>query len=143
MGELKPKGKPGGKRPGAGRKPDYVKRLGITPVNAAQIMARYDEHEAWGWFLKHPSASIRLQAWQYLTDRRDGKPKQAVDVSGTLNHAAVPYRDPRLAGLTNDELAALEALTRKLLPTAADVPGNQPQSSVEIPATELQPDSAA
>lgn len=66
------KGKLGGKRPGAGRKPDYLKRLGVTPVNAAQIMARYDEHEAWGWFLKHPNASIRLNAWQYLTDRRDG-----------------------------------------------------------------------
>ena len=71
----KSKGKVGGRRPGAGRKPDYLKRLGVTPVNAAQIMERYDAHEAWGWFLKHPNASIRLQAWEYLTDRRDGPPK--------------------------------------------------------------------
>src|SRR5271155_4523257 len=110
------KGKLGGKRPGSGRKPDYVKRLGITPVNAAQIMERYDEHEAWGWFLKHPSASIRLQAWEYLTDRRDGKPKQAVDISGNLNHAHTAYRDPRLAGLSDDELAQFDAITRKMLP---------------------------
>jgi hypothetical protein len=42
---IKPKAKPGGRRPGAGRKPDYLQRLGIKPVNAAQIMERYDEHE--------------------------------------------------------------------------------------------------
>lgn len=144
MSELKPKGKMGGKRPGAGRKPNYLKRLGVTPVNAAQIMARYDEHEAWGWFLKHPSASIRLQAWQYLTDRRDGKPKQAVDISGNLNHSHTAYRNPALAGLSAEELAALDGITRKLLPAAEpDVPQNQPQSSVEIPAAEPQTDSAA
>ena len=144
MSELKPKGKMGGKRAGAGRKPNYLKRLGVMPVNAPQIMARYDEHEAWGWFLKHPSASIRLQAWQYLTDRRDGKPKQAVDISGNLNRSHVAYRDPRLAGLSGEVLAALDALMRKLLPAAVpDLPQNQPQSSVEIPASEPQPDSAA
>jgi hypothetical protein len=108
MSELKPKGKLGGKRQGAGRKPNYLKRLGVTPVNAAQIMARYDEHEAGDGFLKHPSPSIRLQAWQYLTDRRDGKPKQAVDISGNLNHTHTAYRDPRLAGSSGEELAALE-----------------------------------
>jgi hypothetical protein len=123
------KGKLGGKRPGAGRKPDYLKRLGVTPVNAAQILERYDPHVFWGWFLKHPNPKIRLEAAQYLTDRRDGKPRQAVDVSGTLNHAAVPYRDPRLAGLSDDELATLDGLTRKLLPAAPDVPRNQPESA--------------
>ena len=66
---------------------------------------------------------------QYLTDRRDGKPKQAVDLSGTLNQAAVPYRDPRLAGLSDDEPATLDGLTRKLLPAVPDVPENQPQSA--------------
>src|SRR5271167_1041452 len=93
----------GGRREGSGRKPDYLKRLGVKPLNAAQIMARYDEHEAWGWFLKHPNASIRLNAWQYLTDRRDGKPKQQVDVSGGLLHAHTVYRDPRLASLSQEE----------------------------------------
>ena len=145
------KGKMGGKRAGAGRKPDYVKRLGITPVNAAQIMARYDEHEAWGWFLKHPNPSIRLASWQYLTDRRDGKPKQAVDISGTLNHAAVPYRNPALAGLSNEELALLDGITRKLLPAvpaAPDASLNQPQSNatpaeIEIQSAVPQSDGAA
>jgi hypothetical protein len=64
-----------------------MKRLGITSVNAAQIRPPYDEHEAWGWFLKHPSASIRLAARQYLTHRRYGKPKQSLELSGTLNRA--------------------------------------------------------
>lgn len=79
-----------------------------------------------------------------VTDRRDGKPKQAVDISGNLNHAHTAYRNPALAGLSAEELAALDGITRKLLSAAVpDVPQNQLQSSVEIPATEPQSDSAA
>ncbi len=140
---MRAKRKLGGKRLGAGRKPNYLKRLGVTPVNSAQIMTQYDEHEAWGWFLKHPSASIRLQAWQYLTDRRDGKPKQAVDISGNLNHTHTAYRDPRLAGLSDEELAALDGLTRKLLPAVSDQNQTQSNAEIEIPSTEPQPDGAA
>lgn len=121
-------------------------------------MARYDEHEAWGWFLKHPNASIRLQAWEYLTDRRDGKPKQAVDISGNLNHSHVAYRDPRLAGSSDEELTALDALTRKMLPPSPDIQANsnangastglrtplpEKRQIIAIPAPEPQPDGAA
>jgi hypothetical protein len=139
---VKVKGKIGGRRPGAGRKPDYFKRLGITPLTAAQILQRYDEREAWHWFLKHKNPAVRFKAWEYLTDRRDGKPKQAVDLSGTLNHAVASYRDPRLAGLSDDELAALDGLTRKLLPAVPDAPENQQQSTsaeAEIPSPLPEP----
>jgi hypothetical protein len=41
----------GGRRAGAGRKPDYFKRLQVKPLTAAEILARYPEDEAWGYFL--------------------------------------------------------------------------------------------
>ena len=36
---------------------------------------------------------------EFTIGRRDGKPKQQVDVSGGLMHAYAVYRDPRLANL--------------------------------------------
>jgi hypothetical protein len=36
----------GGRRAGAGRKPDYFKRLQVKPFTAAEILARYPEDEA-------------------------------------------------------------------------------------------------
>ena len=40
---IKPKGKPGGRRPRESRKPDYLKRLELTHWTAAQHLARRDE----------------------------------------------------------------------------------------------------
>ena len=37
-----PKGR-GGKRPGTGRKPNYLKRLGMEPMTAAKILAHFNE----------------------------------------------------------------------------------------------------
>ena len=94
-------------RPGAGRKPNYLKRLGIKAITAAEILAHVDEVELW---LGLPSdKNYKLQALQYLTDRRDGKAKQAVQVSGALLHAHTAYRDPKLAKLSPEELANQEA----------------------------------
>src|SRR5215467_180626 len=73
----KPKGR-SGKRLGAGRKPNYLKRLGIEPLSAAKILAPFDELDLWRGLLNHKSPSIKLQTLQYLTDRRDGKARQAV-----------------------------------------------------------------
>jgi hypothetical protein len=33
----------GGRRPGAGRKPNYLKRLGIKAITAAEILAHFQE----------------------------------------------------------------------------------------------------
>jgi len=49
-----------------------------------------------------------------VTIRRNGKPRQAVEVSGGIVHAHTVYRDPRLAALSPEELQALDALTKKL-----------------------------
>src|SRR5215469_237579 len=118
----------GGRRPGAGRKPNYLKRLGIKALTAAEILAHHNEPELWAGLLTHKSPDIRLRTLQYLVDRRDGKAKQAVEVSGGLLHAHTTYRDPRLAALSQEEIQQLDAITRKLLPPASvaaqDGPGN-------------------
>jgi hypothetical protein len=132
-----PRGR-GGKRPGAGRKPNYFKRLGIKAITAAEILAHVNEPELWKGLLNHKSPDVRLRTLQYLTDRRDGKAKQAVEVSGGLIHAHTAYRDPRLAALSQDELNALDALTRKLALPAPDSPQNQIESNRAIEVTELE-----
>jgi hypothetical protein len=126
------KGLHGGKRPGAGRKPNYLKRLGMQPITAAQILAHFDELDLWKGLLFHKRPLIRLQTLQYLTDRRDGRPKQAVDVSGGIVHAHTVYRNPVLASLSPEELAQLNALTKKLATSAQDVPHNQLESKPAI-----------
>ena len=135
--EQQPK-KRGGKRPGSGRKPDYLKRLGIKAITAAEILAHHNEIEMWAGLLRHKSADIRLRTLSYLTDRRDGKAKQAVQVSGGILHAHTVYRDPLLAALSQEELQALDSLTKKLalpapgLESVPDGPLNQAESTPEI-----------
>jgi hypothetical protein len=127
----------GGKRPGAGRKPDYLKRLGIKAITAAEILAHHNEPELWQGLLNNKSADIRLRTLQYLTDRRDGKAKQAVDVSGGLLHAHTAYRDPRLAALSEEELQRLDSITKKLALPASDGPHNQIESNTAIVASDI------
>jgi hypothetical protein len=60
-------------------------------------------------------------------------------VSGGILHAHAVYRDPRLAGLSQEELQALDNLTKKLLPesdAAPDGPHNQIESKPAIEAAE-------
>jgi hypothetical protein len=82
--------------------------------------------------LTHKSPDIRLRTLQYLVDRRDGKAKQVVEVSGGLLHAHTTYRDPQLAALSQEEIQQLDAITRKLLIPAQDAPQNQIESKPAI-----------
>jgi hypothetical protein len=94
----------------------------------------------WAGLLTHKSPDIRLRTLQYLVDRRDGKAQQAVEVSGSLLHAHMTYRDPRLAALSQEEIQQLDAITRKLLPPAStaaqDGPQNQKESNTAIEAAD-------
>lgn len=47
---------------------------------AAEILGTIDELQHWTALLNHSNPRIRLDTLKYLTDRRDGKPKQAVDI---------------------------------------------------------------
>ena len=139
--QIPPKGR-GGKRTGAGREPNYFKRLGIKAITAAELLAHVDEPELWKGLLTHKSPDVRLRTLQYLTDRRDGKAKQAVEVSGGLLHAHTAYRDPKLAALSGEELLALDALTKKLALPAPDTPQNQIESNTAIEVLEVQSESS-
>lgn len=65
--------KRGGKRPGAGRKPNFLKRSGMAPMTAHTILANFDLVKIWGHLLNSASDDVRLRAMQYLTDREQGK----------------------------------------------------------------------
>src|SRR5262250_2162156 len=88
--------KHGGKRPGAGRKPNYAKRLlsGVKPLTAAEALEGIDVKAVVHDLLKNGSRPVKLQTLTVLWGRIYGKPKQDVAVSGGLLHAHA--RDPLL-----------------------------------------------
>ncbi len=49
---------------------------------AEQVLAGVDEMELWTGLLEAPDPRLRFDTLRYLTDRRDGKAPQALD----LNH---------------------------------------------------------
>jgi hypothetical protein len=78
----------GGKRPGAGRKPSTIKGVvaKLPKDTAALILAKINENQSWIELLESDDLRIRLDALKYLTDRRDGKARQGMDLThdGTL-----------------------------------------------------------
>jgi hypothetical protein len=74
----------GGVRPGAGRKPNRIKPIAdkITRTSAELILSAINERGVWLELVKDDDARIRLDAMKYLTDRRDGKPKQSLEHTG-------------------------------------------------------------
>ena len=106
------------------------------------MLAHVDEPELWKGLLTHKSPDVRLRTLQYLTDRRDGKAKTSVEVSGGLLHAHTAYRDPKLAALSQEELTALDALTKKLALPSPDTPHNQIESKPAIEIESMESDSA-
>ncbi len=76
----------GGARPGAGRKSNAVKAF--VRVSAAEVLGDIDEKERWKHYLHHHDPKIAFEALKYLTDRRDGKPSQALMLSGNPDEPA-------------------------------------------------------
>jgi len=94
----------GGYRPGAGRKKAALSRAAsaLRKATAEEILAQIDEKQFWLEALKAtvivsggkdrpplevPNWAARIESAKYLTDRRDGKPIQAIkpDESGKLS----------------------------------------------------------
>ena len=69
------KRKRGGKRPGAGRKPNYAKRLlsGVKPLTAAEALEGIDVKAVVHDLLKHGSRPVKLQTLTVLWDRIYGR----------------------------------------------------------------------
>jgi hypothetical protein len=72
--ESKPKR--GGRRPGAGRKPNLAKRLlsGVKPMTAAEALEGVDVRAIVHDLLRHGSRPVKLQTLTVLWDRIYGKP---------------------------------------------------------------------
>lgn len=85
------KSKRGGYRIGAGRPAhdsNYVQRWakarGYNPIHASEILATViDERRVWRRLLTSEQDGIVLAAMVFLTQMRDGKPAQRVDVTST------------------------------------------------------------
>ncbi len=77
----------GGMRPGAGRRPreaeKWIKARGLSPATAAELLERADERRIWYRLLNSQDDSVTLRAITYLTDRRDGRPAQQINVTST------------------------------------------------------------
>jgi hypothetical protein len=76
----------GGKRAGAGRKPGA--RSLVTRTKAEGILEAVNEERVWQRLLRSPNDRIVLDAMKYLTDRRDGKPVQAIKADVALGSLA-------------------------------------------------------
>src|SRR6516164_1284367 len=120
----------GGKRPGAGRKPDLSRRLAarLTPATAGEVLSEIDVMAIYKDIFKNGSRTLKAQCVKDLWDRHFGKPKQDVNVAGGIVHAHA--RDPFLAALPKE---ALEDMRRAFDDIASkyalqDGPGNQSES---------------
>ena len=112
--ESKPiKGRRGGARPGAGRKPNPLKLMNKPSKEIARTI--YEESNPRAIFarlLRSRSDDVVLRTVCFLHEQAFGKAKQAIDVSGGIVHAHTVYRDPRLAALSPEELQALDSSQR-------------------------------
>jgi hypothetical protein len=75
----------GGKRVGAGRRPRDVEKWiaarGLKPATAAEILERADERRIWYRLLHSDDENIVLRTITYLTDRRDGRSAQQINIT--------------------------------------------------------------
>jgi hypothetical protein len=118
----------GGRRKGAGRKPNYLKKLGLKPVTAASLLATVDEEKLVVALLHDKSADVRLRAWTTLREQAYGKPRQTVGLSGGVGVAHFDGGEPK----TDAELdARLREITEELglVPKTIAAPKELPAGS--------------
>jgi len=98
----------GGKRAGAGRRPRdadrWIRARGLSPATAAELLERADERRIWYRLLHSDDEGIVLRAITYLTDRRDGRPAQQINVMGAVAH------------ITPQEVERARVVIRELMP---------------------------
>ena len=138
--------KRGGKRPGAGRKPNPAKIMlkGTSRAILVQALENVDPQLVAAKITKLLQSKreiIWLQTLNFIYDRLLGKPKQDVSVSGAFVHAEV--RDPVLLGWPKEALAKLAGrydeayrdVVREFgVDASQDAPGNQKESKPALEA---------
>jgi hypothetical protein len=141
------KSKRGGKRTGAGRKPNLAKLLlrGFSRDAIAQAVATVDVGAVITSLLKSKREKTKLETLIFVRDTLIGRPAQNVQLSGGVLHAHTVWRP--LASLSDEEVQLLDAITKKLTApvsnTAPDAPQNQTESKpaieAEVVESEAQP----
>jgi hypothetical protein len=61
----------------------------MSPATAAEILERAGERQKWYRLLDSQDDSIVLRAMMYLTDRREGRPAQQVNITSQSVHLDV------------------------------------------------------
>ena len=96
----------GGKRLGAGRRPrdidKWIAARGLKPASAAEILDRADERRIWYQLLNSDDEAIVLRALTYLTDRRDGRAAQQINLTQNAPH------------ITAEEIERMRTVVREL-----------------------------
>jgi hypothetical protein len=76
----------GGKRKGAGRPKGISTKILARQAHAGEILDSIGERSAWQWAYetakKKKDVKTLVDILKYLTDRRDGKPKQQIEGTG-------------------------------------------------------------
>ena len=130
--------KRGGRRPGAGRKPNLAKRLlrGFSRDAIAEAVAGVDCGAVIVGLLKSKREKTRLETLAFVRDTIIGRPAQNVNVAGGLLHAHA-WRP--LATLTDEEVQQLDAITKKLSAPVSNALPDAPQNQIESkPAIEAE-----
>jgi hypothetical protein len=101
----------GGSRPGAGRRPrdldKWIAARGLKPATAAEILERADERRIWYKLLHSEDEGVVLRTITYLTDRRDGRSAQQINITGAVAH------------FSPAEIERARAVVRELVPRQA------------------------
>src|SRR5215467_6340351 len=123
------KSKRGGKRPGAGRKPNLAKRLlkGFSRDAILEAAGNIDVGAVITSLLKSKREKTRLETLVFVRDSVLGRPAQSLNVSGGLMHAHTAWRP--LSTLSDAEIEQLDAISKKLLVPPA--PQNAPQNQIK------------
>jgi hypothetical protein len=117
----------GGKRPGAGRRPrdidKWIAARGLKPASAAEILDRADERRIWHRLLHSEDENVVLRTIMYLTDRRDGRSAQQINIT------QVGFQ------FSAEDIAKARAVVR-------EISAGTPRVLEAVPATPPSPDVA-
>jgi hypothetical protein len=135
----------GGRRKGAGRKPNLAKRLlkGFTRETIALAVEDVDVKTVIIGLLKSRSDRTRLETLAFLRDTLHGRPAQSVSLSGGVNVSMAVWRP--LESLTDEEIQLLDSITKKMSGQAnvnalPDGRQNQTESNTAIEAELVRSD---
>jgi hypothetical protein len=98
--------KHGGFRPGAGRKPDWLKRASMPPRSARELLLDYETKKLWAPLVTASDLELRFLVLSYLQNCIFGQPKSVSELSATVRQYE-HMTDAELEAQLNEDLARL------------------------------------